>query len=223
MFSEVSPTYERVNHAMTLGLDIRWRRMTAKEAAAGSGNRWIDVCSGTGDLAACLSHLAGEHTTILAADFCMDMLGKATLRPEADQIAFVLADANSTPFPDATFDLVTTSFATRNLNVSRDKLTQCFREFNRILRAGGRFVSVETSQPSSKLVRKLFHLYVKLTVIPLGYAISGTRDGYSYLSNTIRRFYDAAELADILREAGFASVSYRHLMLGAAAIHKAVK
>lgn len=223
IFSEVSPTYELVNHVITWGLDILWRRKAARLATMAGGTRWIDICSGTGEMAAYLSRLAKGKTTIIAADFSVSMTRKATVKPEADQIAFILADAKRLPFPDGTFDLVTTSFATRNLNASRNILTQCFNEFHRVLKPGGRFVSLETSQPPSRPIRKLFHLYVRLAVRPLGYTISGSRAGYAYLSHTIPRFYSADELTDILREAGFAEVSFQRMMLGAAAIHKATK
>ena len=223
IFSEVSPTYELVNHVITWGLDIFWRRKAARVAASEGGTRWIDICTGTGEMAVYLSRLAEEKTTIIAADFSIPMISTATTKQGADQIAFILADAKRLPFPDSAFDLVTTSFATRNLNASRSILTQCFSEFHRILRPGGRFVSLETSQPPSRPIRKLFHLYVRLTVRPLGYIISGSRAGYAYLSHTIPRFYGADELADILREAGFGEVSFQRMMFGAAAVHKAVK
>lgn len=223
IFSEVSPTYELVNHVITWGLDILWRRKAARVATMEGGTRWIDICTGTGEMAAYLSRLAEGKTTIIAADFSIPMISAAMTKQGADQIAFILADAKRLPFPDGAFDLVTTSFATRNLNASRNILAQCFSEFHRVLRPGGRFVSLETSQPPSRAIRKLFHLYVRLTVRRLGYIISGSRAAYVYLSYTIPRFYGADELADILREAGFVEVSFQRMMLGAAAIHKAVK
>ena len=223
IFSEVPHTYDLINHILTFGLDILWRRKAAMVAAAGGGSKWIDICSGTGEMALCLSRLAKNKTMVVATDFCAPMIRKATEKPEAHQIAFTLASANALPFRDGTFDLVTISFATRNINVSRDTLIHCLREFHRVLKPGGRFVNLETSQPSSRLLRRLFHLYIRLAVRPLGYIISGSNDAYSYLSHTIPRFYSADEFADIIRQAGFAKVDFSHMMFGAAAIHKAVK
>jgi demethylmenaquinone methyltransferase/2-methoxy-6-polyprenyl-1,4-benzoquinol methylase len=223
LFPEVARNYELVNHAMTLGLDILWRRKTAQVAANGGGSRWLDVCTGTGEMAIYLGRLARHETVVMATDFSLPMIRKATKKRDAREIAFILADAKSLPFADNTFGLVTTSFATRNLNVNRRSLIESFREFHRILKPGGRFVSIETSQPPSRPIRKLFHLYVRLTVRPLGYLISRSRAAYTYLSNTVQRFYTADELADVMREAGFAQVSFRRLTLGAAAIHKAIK
>jgi demethylmenaquinone methyltransferase/2-methoxy-6-polyprenyl-1,4-benzoquinol methylase len=223
LFPEVARNYELVNHAMTLGLDILWRRKAARVAANEDGNRWLDVCTGTGEMAVYLGRLAKHETAIIATDFSPPMIRKATEKRGARQIAFILADAKSLPFADNTFDLVTTSFATRNLNVNRRVLIESFSEFHRILKPGGRFVGIETSQPPSKLARRVFHLYVRLTVRPLGYIISRSRAAYSYLSYTVQHFYTAEELADVMQEAGFAQVSFRRLTLGAAAIHKATK
>ena len=185
--------------------------------------RWMDMCSGTGQTAMYLRHLAEGETMVVASDFCLPMLRKALVKPEAHHIAFTVADANALPFRDSTFDLITISLATRNVHVSRERLLRCLREFRRILRSGGRFVNLETSQPTLRLVRRLFHLYVRLMVRPLGYIISGSRVGYAYLSHTIPRFYSADEFSDIIRQAGFVKVHFHRMMFGVTAIHKAVK
>lgn len=223
IFSEASHSYELVNHALTWGLDILWRRKLTKTAAMDGGARWLDVCSGTGETAVYLSGLAGEKTTVFAADFSISMLREAAKKPEAAQIRFTLADAGSLPFRDETFDLVTISFATRNINTSRDALIHYLREFHRVLKPGGRFVNVETSQPSSLLIRKLFHLYIRLVVKPIGWMISGSKSAYTYLSHTIPRFYNADDFAQIIRQAGFSEVSFHSMTFGAAAIHRALK
>ncbi|MFC1508904.1 class I SAM-dependent methyltransferase, partial [Candidatus Omnitrophota bacterium] len=187
------------------------------------GTRWIDICCGTGEMAVNLSRLARRGTHVVAADFSSRMISKAASKPEAERISFVLSDVSSLPFGDGTFDLVTISFATRNINVSREKLLERFREINRILKPDGRFVNLETSQPSSGLLKKLFHFYVRLTVKPLGHVLSGSKAGYAYLSHTIPRFYDSGELAVLLQQAGFVNVVVTRLLFGVGAIHKAVK
>jgi len=223
IFSQVPHTYETVNHVLTLGLDILWRRQAAKMAAAHRGTRWLEVCSGTSEFSIYLSHLAKEDAEIIAADFSLPMLRAATEKPDVDTLSLALADAPRLPFPDESFDIVTISFATRNINLNRTKLIETFREFRRILRPGGLFVNLETSQPSSRILRWLFHLYVRLLVRPVGRLISGSRDGYGYLSHTVCRFYAAEDLTEILYEAGFTRIDYRILTLGLAAIHRAVK
>ncbi|UCC99458.1 MAG: ubiquinone/menaquinone biosynthesis methyltransferase [Phycisphaerales bacterium] len=223
MFAEVPATYELVNHVLTLGLDVLWRRRAARIAARAGGTDWADMCTGTGEMAVYLSRLAPEGTKVYAIDFSGPMMEKARGKPEAAGITFVEADIKTLPFDDASFDLITMSFATRNINLSRDILIRSFAEYHRVLKPGGRFVNLETSQPPFAPVRKCFDLYVKLFVKQFGSRISGAGTAYAYLAGTIPRFYGAEELAQIMCEAGFDDVSFKQLMFGAAAIHQAVK
>ncbi|MEW6013890.1 MAG: ubiquinone/menaquinone biosynthesis methyltransferase [Candidatus Zixiibacteriota bacterium] len=219
IFAQVPHTYELINHILTFGMDIICRRKAAKIAAGGGGNRWMDLCSGTGEMAANLARLSQNGTTVYAADFSQPMLSMARKKPEASRIRFVITDVGMLPFPDATFDALTISFATRNINTSRENLIICLKEFNRVLKPGGRFINLETSQPKSKLLQKLMHLYVKAAVKPIGGTISGSKAGYAYLSQTVPRFYPAEAFAEIIRTAGFATVEYRRLFFGIIAIH----
>jgi demethylmenaquinone methyltransferase/2-methoxy-6-polyprenyl-1,4-benzoquinol methylase len=223
IFSEVAHRYELTNHVLTLGLDIAWRKKAVGIAVRAGGRRWLDVCSGTGETAALLSRQAANGTQVFAVDFSLPMLRGAAGKRDAARLRFAIADAGRLPFPEGSFDLVTISFATRNLNTSRRALESCFREFHRVLRPGGRFVNLETSQPSSALFRRILHYYVGLFVRPVGEALSGSRAGYSYLAHTIPRFYSASELSGILESAGFARVTWRLLMGGVAAVHLAEK
>jgi demethylmenaquinone methyltransferase/2-methoxy-6-polyprenyl-1,4-benzoquinol methylase len=223
MFAQVPETYEVVNHVLTLGLDTIWRKRAARLAATGGGSRWLDVCSGTGEMAVYLSRLAGRGTTVFASDFCKPMLDRAREKRNAAGILFALGDTRFLPFKDNSFDLVTISFATRNINVTSEHLVDCLREFHRILRPGGRFVNLETSQPRSGLIRALVHFYVRTFVAPIGAAISRSKAGYSYLSRTIPRFYEAEEFQEIIRSSGFRRVDFKRLVFGVAAIHEAVK
>jgi demethylmenaquinone methyltransferase/2-methoxy-6-polyprenyl-1,4-benzoquinol methylase len=223
MFAEVPATYELVNHVLTLGLDILWRRRAARIAARAGGTQWADMCTGTGEMAVYLSRLAPEGTKIYAVDFSDAMMEKVRAKPQAERINFVAADIKALPFDDASFDLITMSFATRNINLSRDILVQSFAEYYRVLKPGGRFVNLETSRPPSAPIRKCFDLYVKLFVEQIGSRISGARTAYAYLAGTIPRFYGAEELAEIMRKAGFEEVTFERLLFGAAAIHQAMK
>ncbi|MCL5019310.1 MAG: class I SAM-dependent methyltransferase, partial [Patescibacteria group bacterium] len=107
--------------------------------------------------------------------------------------------------------------------VTPENFFQCLREFHRILKPGGRFINLETSQPSVWIIKKLFHLYVGLMIKPLGAVISGAPAAYAYLAATIPRFYNAEDLAEIIRKAGFSRVTYNRMFFGIAAIHKAIK
>ncbi len=223
IFDEVPTTYELINHVLTLGLDVMWRKRAAKVASGGRGGEWLDMCTGTGETAVYLSRLAPEGTRVRAADFSPTMMAEARRKPEAKDIEFIPADIRALPFSNGSLDLVTMSFATRNVNLNREALVESFAELYRVLKPGGRFVSVETSQPRSSFIRKCFHIYVKLFVRPVGTLISGYPAGYTMLSTTIRRFYSAEELADIMREAGFDRVTFKRMLFGAAAIHQTEK
>lgn len=228
IYREIAPAYERVNHVLTLGMDILWRRYAARlvrPSGAGAPERWLDACAGTGDMLRLLLRQAPAGTLVAGVDFSAAMLQRAALSTHtaSNPPGLALADVRCLPFPDACFDLVTISFATRNLWMGEEALVQTLAEFRRVLKPGGRLLHLETSQPRSRVVRALFHAYVGLVVRPVGEALSGTRAGYVFLSRTIRRFYPAEELSALLRRAGFASVRYRRLLFGAAAVHVALR
>ncbi len=223
IYTKVPRTYEFLNHLLTFGQDIIWRKKAARIAASAGGTRWLDACGGTGETAGYLSELSTDSTSIVIADFSLPMMHEATKKPNLKRIQFVLSDVGRLPFQDDSFDAITISFATRNINTSRANLLKCLREFHRVLKPGGVFVNLETSQPRSRLIRRLFHLYVKLTVQPIGQLISGSNTAYAFLSHTIRRFYGAEGLGEIIRQAGFSKVSINRMFLGVAAIHTAQK
>jgi demethylmenaquinone methyltransferase/2-methoxy-6-polyprenyl-1,4-benzoquinol methylase len=227
VFSSVPATYEFVNHVLTLGLDVVWRRRAARAAAAAAasagGKRWADMCTGTGEMAAYLRRLAPEGTTVHAVDLTPHMLAEARAKPEARQIRFLVSDVKALPFADRSLDLITISFATRNINLSQEVLIRTFAEFRRVLRPGGRLVNLETSQPPSRIVRWGYHLYIRLFVQRIGSRLSGAGRAYAYLAHTMPRFYPAEELAGILRQAGFEDVSYSRMLFGVAAIHQGTR
>ncbi|MGY5874269.1 MAG: ubiquinone/menaquinone biosynthesis methyltransferase [Candidatus Thorarchaeota archaeon] len=223
MFSKVTHTYEMVNRILTFGLDTIWRKTVSRMVAKRGGTKWLDVCTGTGETATYLNKRSNENQTVFAVDFSLPMLQEATSKHETNGITFTLADAKSLPFPDESFDVVTISFATRNITTNRDNLILFLREFRRVLKPDGLFLNIETSQPPSSMIRRLFHLYARRVISTLGYLISGSRSGYTYLSSTIRRFFEAEEFAEVIREAGFKHVDFHRMLLGIIAIHRAVK
>lgn len=227
-YSRIWGSYELINTILTLGLDARWRRKAVKLAVELNDNpeRFLDICSGTGQTALKLAKRLPAAAQIFAADFSHQML--RTAAEKANQkglknISFTLTDALYLPFENNSFDMITITFATRNLNAKPGHLLKAFREFHRVLKPGGSFLNLETSQPPVPIIRRLFHLYVKLTVKPVGRLISGSEPSYAYLSSSIRDFYSARQLEAILYEAGFETVEYKNLLFGAAALHQAYK
>jgi demethylmenaquinone methyltransferase/2-methoxy-6-polyprenyl-1,4-benzoquinol methylase len=222
MYTRIDRGYELVNHLFSLYMDRGWRRRAARMAASQGGSRWLDLCTGTGEMALDLERLAPPGTKVLAADFSLPMLRQALRKPGANKVGFALADAGELPFADETFDLVTISFATRNLESSKP-LEVFFCEVRRVLRPGGVFVHLETSQPPSPPINALFRGYVRATIPLLGRLVTGVAGPYRFLAGSVVRFHGAEELAEILRRSGFAQVGLSPLLLGAVAIHRAVK
>ena len=223
IYTEIPKTYELVNHILTLGMDILWRKKAVKIALTANSGDWLDMCTGTAEIAIYLQKNAPGGTKIHAADFSPAMVAEARKKPEAQNINFVSADIKALPFPDNSFDLITMSFATRNINLNKEALIKSFSELYRVLKPGGLFVNLETSQPPFRIIRIFFHLYMNFFVAQIGGLISRSKTGYKYLAKSIPLFYSADELAAIMLQAGFDEVTFKRLMLGAAAIHQARK
>ena len=223
IYAEIPERYEAANRVLTLGFDRLWRRRAARIAAREGGTRWMDLCCGTGEMALLLERLAAPGCLVLAADFSMPMLSRARMKRRAGELCFALTEAEALPFSDESFDLVTVSFAARNIDRCDDGLARAFREILRVLRPAGRFVNLETSSPSNPLVRACFRWYVRTLVGPVGRAITGSGGAYAYLSGSILGFHSRDRLSEMLREAGFSSVDSFSLLFGAAAVHRAVR
>ncbi len=222
IYRDIAKRYELANHVLTFGLDYYWRWRAAGIAAADGGDSWLDLCSGTGNMLRDLERRAGKNVRFSAADFSIHMLREAQ-KKSRDCASFVLATVDSLPFPDNSFDLVTVAFATRNLHQNRETLIRRFAEIRRVLKPGGRFVNVESSQPTFPPVRFVFRLHVSLLVKAIGAFVSGKDSGYAYLAKSVLSFYGTEELADLLRESGFSDVGYTRLTFGSVAVHKAIK
>jgi demethylmenaquinone methyltransferase/2-methoxy-6-polyprenyl-1,4-benzoquinol methylase len=223
IYTEIAHRYDLINHVMTLGLDILWRKTAAREAADLAPQRILDVCCGTGDMSVEISRKVSPGTRVIGADFSLPMLRLASSKSYVSQASFVLSDVGCLPFPHDTFDLLAISFATRNLDSGPEVLEKFFREFYRVLKPGGIFVHLETSQPRIRLLRSLFHAYVRILVRPLGSRLSGSAAGYRYLAYTVPRFYPAEELSSLLKRAGFTRVDCRPFFFHVAALHTARK
>ncbi|MDY0166707.1 MAG: ubiquinone/menaquinone biosynthesis methyltransferase [Thermoguttaceae bacterium] len=221
LFVPVPRTYERINHLLTLGLDRYWRWRAVGMALRTGGADYLDVCTGTGEMAAALCCRGGPGIRVSAIDFSVPMLAYARAKPGSDRIAFYEGDAAALPFPDAAFDAVTISFALRNLNVTRQRFVRCLTECRRVLRRDGRLITVETTQPPWQPLRAVLHGYARWVVPRAGARLSGARPPYAYLAATIPAFYSAPGLAGILREAGFSKTRYTYLTGGLVAIHRA--
>ncbi|MEX2646295.1 MAG: bifunctional demethylmenaquinone methyltransferase/2-methoxy-6-polyprenyl-1,4-benzoquinol methylase UbiE [Gaiellaceae bacterium] len=207
MFDRIAPVYDLMNRVMTAGLDRRWRRATA-EAAVRPGDRVLDACCGTGDLAVACA-LAGGQVTGL--DFSERMLERA--RRKAPELGWVQGDLLALPFADGTFDAATVGFGVRNV----EDVGAGLRELRRVLRPGGRLAVLEITRPRG-LLRHFYGLWFDLVVPLLGRVLPGGA-AYTYLPASVRRFPGPEDLAGLLQEAGFASVRFRLFAGGIVALH----
>jgi len=223
----VPPRYDLINRLITWGQDNAWRLLAARECLDSSPKRLLDICCGTGKLAIDMAGIAGSSTRIVGVDFSLPMLEVAVTETgrsnSGERVSFVHGDAAALPFPDGHFDCVGIAFAFRNLTYKNPLTLRYLAEIARVLRPGGRFVIVESSQPRVRLIRKLFHLYLRTFVFRLGYLLSGNRGAYRYLAESAARFYTPDELGKLLLSSGFSRFLSRPLMFGTIGLHIAVK
>ena len=208
MFDRIAPVYDAMNHAMTAGLDRRWRKETAR-AVVSSGDRVLDACCGTGDLALADLHAGAARVTGL--DFSERMLERA--RAKSSEVEWVQGDALALPFADGSFDGATVGFGVRNL----DDLEAGLRELRRVLRQGGRLGILEITRPRG-LLRPFYKLWFD-GLIPLAGKLLPGGSAYTYLPASVRRFPEAKDFAGLMQSAGFEQVGYRLFAGGIVALH----
>ena len=208
MFDRIAPVYDVMNRVMTAGLDQRWRRATVREAVR-PGDRVLDACCGTGDLAvAARKAAAGE---VIGVDFSERMLERA--RRKAPEVEWVRADVLALPFGDAIFDAAVVGFGVRNV----EDLAAGLKELRRVLRPGGRLGILEITKPRGPLA-VFYKLWFDRIVPLLGRVLPGGA-AYTYLPASVRRFPGPEELADLLRTCGFENVRFRRFAGGIVALH----
>jgi demethylmenaquinone methyltransferase/2-methoxy-6-polyprenyl-1,4-benzoquinol methylase len=207
MFDRIAPVYDAMNRLMTAGLDRRWRDEAAA-AVVRPGDRVLDACCGTGDLAIAAAKAGGKVTGL---DFSEPMLARA--REKNPDIDWVSGDALGLPFPDGSFDAATVGFGVRNL----DDLERGLAELRRVLKPGGRVAILEITRPQGVLAP--FYRFWFDGVIPLAGTVLPGGSAYSYLPASVRRFPAPQALAKLLDEAGFDEIRWRLFAGGIVALH----
>jgi demethylmenaquinone methyltransferase/2-methoxy-6-polyprenyl-1,4-benzoquinol methylase len=210
MFDRIAPVYDAMNRLMTAGLDRKWRRATVG-AVVRPGDRVLDACCGTGDLAIAARDAGG---TVTGIDFSRPMLERA--RAKASDIEWVEGDALALPFPDGAFDAATVGFGVRNLA----ELERGLRELRRVVRPGGRLAVLEITRPQGLLAP--FYRFWFDGVIPAAGKVLPGGSAYSYLPASVRRFPDPHGLAKAMDEAGFVDIRWRLFGGGIVALHTGV-
>jgi demethylmenaquinone methyltransferase/2-methoxy-6-polyprenyl-1,4-benzoquinol methylase len=210
MFDRIAPVYDAMNRVMTVGLDQRWRRETAR-AVVRPGDAVLDACCGTGDLAVAAARAGGRVTGL---DFSERMLERA--RRKAPELEWVAGDLLALPFEDSQFDAATVGFGVRNV----DDLERGIGELRRVLGTEGRLAILEITQPKGALA-PFYRLWFDRIVPLLGRVLPGG-SAYTYLPASVRRFPGPDELDRVIQRAGFGEVRYRTFAAGIVALHTGV-
>lgn len=222
MFSGIASKYDFLNHFLSVNIDKRWRRLVSnklRDVLADENARILDVACGTGDLAIELQKSAKAQVT--GTDFCRPMLEIAFDKnaKTALRIPYIEADGMNLSFADDAFNAVTIAFGLRNFSNWHNGLI----ELHRVLKPSGKLVILEFSTPVLPGFRQLFQFYFSSVLPRIGGAVSGSRGAYEYLPDSVSRFPDQKNLAKMMSEVGFASVEYKNLTGGIAAIHSGTK
>ncbi len=207
MFDRIAPVYDVMNRVMTAGLDQRWRRLTVQTVVR-PGDRVLDACCGTGDLALAARKAGAE---VVGLDFSERMLERA--RRKSSEIEWLQGDLLELPFEDASFDAATVGFGVRNVV----DLERGLAELRRVLRPGGRLGILEITRPRGPL--RLFYRLWFDVLIPLAGKILPGGKAYTYLPASVRRFPGPEDLAALMEGNGFDEVSFRRLAGGIVALH----
>lgn len=222
VFTRVASKYDIMNDLMSGGMHRLWKDAMMDWLVPRPGQRLLDVAGGTGDVAfRFLKRAPGASAVVL--DMTESMLIAGRQRAEADRLAenldWVVGDAMALPFPANSFDAYTISFGIRNVT----RIADALREAYRVLRPGGRLMVLEFSQIPNDLMQKAYDLY-SFNVIPvMGQMVTGDRESYQYLVESIRKFPNQETFAGMIRQAGFDQVKYRNMTMGVAALHSGWK
>jgi demethylmenaquinone methyltransferase/2-methoxy-6-polyprenyl-1,4-benzoquinol methylase len=215
LFEAIASRYDLMNDLMSFGMHRWWKNVLARQARSNSGRTALDLAGGTGDVARLLVRDGRPEVIVCDPSPAMMETGRRRMGPDrAARIRWIVGEGEALPLPDASVDLVTLSFGLRNMTDPVKALQECFR----CLKPGGTLLCLEFSQPA-RWLRGSYGLYSSLFIPRLGAAVSGHRDAYSYLVESIRNFPSQEEIKTLFEAAGFAPVTYRNLMFGIACIH----
>jgi demethylmenaquinone methyltransferase/2-methoxy-6-polyprenyl-1,4-benzoquinol methylase len=220
MFGAIAPSYDLLNHLLSLNIDHYWRWRTTRLVPPTGDAPILDLCTGTGDLAFAYDRAARGRVPIVGADFCHEMLvrarEKAQRRRAAERCRFLEADAQRLPFPDGHFQITTVAFGLRNITDTDRGLA----EMARVTRSGGKVAILEFSQPRHWLFGRLYRFYFRHILPCVGQVISRSKDNaYRYLPASVLEFPDGEALAQRLRDHGLTDVHWYPLTFGIATLY----
>jgi demethylmenaquinone methyltransferase/2-methoxy-6-polyprenyl-1,4-benzoquinol methylase len=223
MFDAIAGRYDLLNRLLSAGIDRRWRRRTIAAVGLRGGERVLDVCTGTGDLALAARTADPPAGHVIGVDFSANMLAlgrkKIAARGLAASMAVVRGDATSLPVAGRSVDVVTIGFGIRNV----ERPAAACAEIRRVLKPGGRLAILEFAPPTRPVVRELYSAYSRFVLPRVGRLISGDRTAYEYLPASISSYAESEEFVKFLRQNGFDEVTAVPLTLGIVFLYTARK
>jgi demethylmenaquinone methyltransferase/2-methoxy-6-polyprenyl-1,4-benzoquinol methylase len=221
IFSTVAPYVDFLSSGFSLGFDHSWRKKAVFLSGIQEGDRVLDVCTGTGELAFLLARKVGSRGTVTGVDFCEEMINRARKKTghHYSNLSYILSDAKKLPFPDNTFDAVTVAFGMRNIPDTIPAL----QEIKRVLKPGGKFICLELTKPHVRWFQLLYEWYVFRIMPFIAEIVIKTAAPYLYLPRSINAFYPPDEFRRIITGCGFSRVTIDSLTMGVATIYRAVK
>ncbi len=224
MFGAIAPSYDLLNHLLSMNVDRYWRWRTTRLVPPRPHEPILDLCTGTGDLALAYDRAARGQATIIGADFCHEMLTRATEKAKRyrveDRVRFLEADAQHLPFPDDSFQIATVAFGLRNVTDTDRGIA----EMVRVTRPGGQVAILEFSQPKHWLFGRMYRWYFSHILPWIGQAISRSKDqAYRYLPASVMEFPDGEALAKRLRSHGLSDVAWHSFTFGIATLYVGTK
>lgn len=214
MFDSVAPSYDRLNHLLSLNIDKLWRKRSLKEIVDGSVQQILDVACGTGDSTIAIAKAAGPGSRVTGVDISEGMMSlimrKAAHEGVHDRIRLQVADAEALPFSDASFHRVSCDFGIRNFEHKELAL----KEFLRVLKPGGKLVILELSVPSQPFVSRCYDLYFMHVLPWIGGMVSGDKEAYRYLPASVHAFPSPEVFCRMMKDAGFTGVRIKTFTLG---------
>jgi len=221
MFDDIAPTYDRLNHILSLGWDLLWRRKMVRCIQRGQALRVIDLATGTGDLLIALLQMRPDIEEVTGLDISEKMMAvcQAKLDKRHLDAKLVRGDVLAMPFPADSFDAATMAFGIRNATDVPKTLT----EIHRILKPGGMAWIMEFSLPGNRVVRWGYLAYLRWVVPVIGSLVSGNKQAYRYLNTSIEGFHGPSQFCALMKQAGFTEISATPLTFGVASIYRGRK